>query len=385
MEINQSNSLGEYGPKFAVTHPRGGVFWVRPARFDEIEELHSLIVSEISPHVGPADAMRAVHQRNPVVFWQIETADSGCETARTAGMFALLPLTADGVEALRKGTLNRREPQLELIAPAGSKPAALYVWAIVAKHIGRLSYPVIKRGLGPLYADVPCYAIPITAGGAKAVTDRGFHPVEGTEQGLGGLTLLPVTNFESQVPAVDVVVASGPEHLQMSAFIRGATFGAEQKCPYSEEFDGNDFCAMHLIGFVDREPAASMRVRFFASFAKLERLAVLDRYRRTIVKTAIMDKAIAICRHKGYEKLYGQSQERLVGFYARFGFRPMQKNRSLVFSDHNYVEIERDLDREAESITIDSDPYHIIRPEGRWDLPGVLERSAVRPATNPHA
>jgi hypothetical protein len=103
------------------------------------------------------------------------------------------------------------------------------------------------------------------------------------------------------------------------------------------------------------------------------------------VKTAIMDKAIAICRHKGYEKLYGQSQERLVGFYARFGFRPMQKNRSLVFSDHNYVEIERDLDREAESITIDSDPYHIIRPEGRWDIPGVLERSAGRPATNPHA
>ena len=210
MENNQSNGLGEFGPKFAVTHPRGGVFWVRPARFDEIEELHDLIVSEISPAVGPAEGMRAVHQRNPIVFWRIEAADSGHENVRAAGMFALLPLTADGVEALRKGTLNRREPQLELVAPAGTKPAALYVWAIVAKHIGRLSYPVIKRGLGPLYADVPCYAIPITAGGAKAVTDRGFRPVEGAEQSLGGLTLLPVTNFEEQVPAIDVIVASGP-------------------------------------------------------------------------------------------------------------------------------------------------------------------------------
>jgi hypothetical protein len=31
-----------------------------------------------------------------------------------------------------------------------------------------------------------------------------------------------------------------------------------------------------------------------------------------------------------------------------------------------------------------SDPYLIVRPEGYWDAPGALDRSAERPATNPH-
>jgi hypothetical protein len=96
-----------------------------------------------------------------------------------------------------------------------------------------------------------------------------------------------------------------------------------------------------------------------------------------------MNRAIEICRRKGYVRLYGQSQERLVGFYAKFGFRPMSKNRSLIFSDHAYVEIERDLPPHEDAITINSDPYAIIRPEGHWDEAGVLERSASRPATNP--
>jgi len=30
-----------------------------------------------------------------------------------------------------------------------------------------------------------------------------------------------------------------------------------------------------------------------------------------------------------------------------------------------------------------SDPYMLIRPEGRWDGPGVLDRSASRIVTNP--
>jgi hypothetical protein len=31
-----------------------------------------------------------------------------------------------------------------------------------------------------------------------------------------------------------------------------------------------------------------------------------------------------------------------------------------------------------------SDPYVIVRPEGSWDTPDVLDESAERPPTNPH-
>jgi hypothetical protein len=34
-------------------------------------------------------------------------------------------------------------------------------------------------------------------------------------------------------------------------------------------------------------------------------------------------------------------------------------------------------------VTIGADPYVIIRPEGRWHVPGVLEHSAARAVTHP--
>jgi hypothetical protein len=39
--------------------------------------------------------------------------------------------------------------------------------------------------------------------------------------------------------------------------------------------------------------------------------------------------------------------------------------------------------RHPEAIGIGTDPYVIIRPEGRWHVPGVLERSTARPVTRP--
>jgi hypothetical protein len=40
-------------------------------------------------------------------------------------------------------------------------------------------------------------------------------------------------------------------------------------------------------------------------------------------------------------------------------------------------------DPEAITIGIGTDPYKIIRPEGRWDVPGILENSSLRPVTRP--
>jgi len=70
----------------------------------------------------------------------------------------------------------------------------------------------------------------------------------------------------------------------------------EQACPYDEEFDGNDFCAMHLIGSIGDEPAGCMRIRFFADFAKLERLAVRREFRGTPLVFEIARAAKELCR-----------------------------------------------------------------------------------------
>lgn len=183
---------------------------------------------------------------------------------------------------------------------------------------------------------------------------------------------------------LEVLVASNTDHLAKIFAVRAAVFMSEQNCPYEEEFDGNDFCATHILGLVDGHPAATLRLRYFADFAKMERLAVLPKYRRTLIPKVVVDKGIDIIRRKGYRILYGHAQKRLLKFWRRFGLKPLQKNFPLVFSDHEYVEVFAELEPHAEAITMMSDPYVIVRPEGEWDAPGILDSSAERPATNPH-
>jgi len=183
---------------------------------------------------------------------------------------------------------------------------------------------------------------------------------------------------------VGIRVASSMNDLMQVVAIRAAAFLAEQNCPYGEEFEGNDFCALHLIGAVNGEPAACLRARFFADFAKLERLAVRREFRRSLLAFDIVRAGIKICRQKGYTRIYGHAQDRLVPFWSRFGARPMRPSRPLTFSDYSYTEMLLVTEPDPDALSLASDPYRIIRLEGRWDEPGPLERSAARPVTSPN-
>ena len=72
-----------------------------------------------------------------------------------------------------------------------------------------------------------------------------------------------------------------------------------------------------------------------------------------------------------------------MNFFDRLGFRPLEGGREFAFSDFDYVEIVLDTKPHPQAITLGADPYVLIRPEGRWHEPGILERSAVRPVTRP--
>ncbi len=165
--------------------------------------------------------------------------------------------------------------------------------------------------------------------------------------------------------------------------IRSAVFMSEQDCPYSEEFDGNDFSSTHLIGYKGNEPVACVRLRFFAGFAKLERLAVRHQYRNAPISFKIVRAAIELIRKKGYSVIYGHAQARLVKFWAHFGFEVVEDKPEFKFSDFSYKEIVNHITPDPQAISIDDDPYVIIRPEGSWHEAGVLEVSALRPVTNP--
>jgi predicted GNAT family N-acyltransferase len=192
-------------------------------------------------------------------------------------------------------------------------------------------------------------------------------------------------NCDLARPRFETVVARTLEDLMQVMMIRSLVYMGEQQCPYAEEYDGNDFCgATHLILRRNNEPIGTLRIRWFADFAKLERVAVRNEYRGTRATLELVREAFRIAEKKGYRKILGHAQARLLPFWGRYfkGF-PRESRDSFVFSDHDYVEIVAETTPPADALTIDSDPMELLRPEGQWDRPGVLEWSVSRPATNP--
>jgi hypothetical protein len=119
-------------------------------------------------------------------------------------------------------------------------------------------------------------------------------------------------------------------------------------------------------------------VRYFGEFAKIERLAVRHEFRTSRLAFKLARAGVELCRAKGYRRLYGHSRKDLVNFWRRIGFEPIPGRPEFSFSDVAYVEIARSIEPHREAIAIGDDPYRIIRPEGRWSIPGVLEESASR-------
>src|SRR3974390_2176174 len=118
--------------------------------------------------------------------------------------------------------------------------------------------------------------------------------------------------------AISVRIARDPNDLMLVTAIRSAVYLAEQDCPIEEEFDGNDLVAAHFIGFVGKEPAGCLRVRFFGEFAKVERLAVGHPFRPFRVSFKLVQASVEYVRRKGFRRIYGQGQDRLGVFLAEF-------------------------------------------------------------------
>ncbi len=178
----------------------------------------------------------------------------------------------------------------------------------------------------------------------------------------------------------EVRIARGFDDLLMVYSIRSAVYIAEQDCPFAEEFDGNDHCATHFLGFVNGEPAGCLRARFFQEFVKLERLAVRKSYRRSSLAFELVREGIALAKRKGFRRVYGHARQGLEPFWARFGGKPLSGATPFVFSDYSYTEMAVEIEPTHDVIGLQSGPMTILRPEGDWDRPGILETSRSRPA-----
>lgn len=342
------------------------------------------------PGLTANEIILSVVNHNPDTFWAIARRDRfNIAAPRGEGFLAVLPLNHEGTKRLIDGRLDTRKPELCYVASQSERPAGIYVWAIHAKGSIAAGIPlVLQKFSAPMYRGVSIYSRPVTKEGLRVLEPLGFSAgayYDGAFaphlQMLDRSGDLPPVRPAPRDPVTVEVVRSMEGMAQVIA-IRGAVYMGEQRCPFEEEFDGNDFSATHLLCHKDGEPAGCLRIRYFAGFAKLERLAVRHECRGEGLAGRIIDAAIELCRKKGYGVLYAHAQKRFLEFWEARGFKLMG-DRHFVFSDFDYVEVKLETEGHPQSITLDDDPYVIIRPEGRWETPGILEKSVSRGACPP--
>jgi predicted GNAT family N-acyltransferase len=110
------------------------------------------------------------------------------------------------------------------------------------------------------------------------------------------------------------------EDLQKCFSVRSIVFCEEQNCPYSEEIDGLDFSSIHFLATIESEPIATARMRLFADYVKIERLAVRKVYRGKGVGKDMLAFVLNHISELGYNKIKLHAQAYLIKFYEDFGF-----------------------------------------------------------------
>ncbi|AMR32061.1 GNAT family acetyltransferase [Mucilaginibacter sp. PAMC 26640] len=118
---------------------------------------------------------------------------------------------------------------------------------------------------------------------------------------------------------IEVKQISAPADLSEAFFIRHEVFVEEQGCPASLEVEGNDI-SIHFLATIDGKPAAACRWRKTDKGVKLERFAVLKKYRgrglgQEMVKTVLENLPA------NAPLIYLHSQVDAVSLYERFGFK----------------------------------------------------------------
>jgi len=103
--------------------------------------------------------------------------------------------------------------------------------------------------------------------------------------------------------------------------VRAACFIGELEVPFSEEFDGHDFGATHVIAYVGDEPVGTVRVRWFQSFAMPERLAVMQRFRGHNIGQMLLERCRKLAESRGCNMLYAQALPADVKYWEKQGWR----------------------------------------------------------------
>lgn len=112
--------------------------------------------------------------------------------------------------------------------------------------------------------------------------------------------------------------------LQTAFAIRRKVFIEEQQVPEPEEydeFDTLDAACEHILVYIDDKPVGTGRLRVVDGYGKLERICILQAFRKYGLGKVIVQKLEDMTLAKGLTKSKLNAQVYAEGFYEKFGYK----------------------------------------------------------------
>lgn len=119
---------------------------------------------------------------------------------------------------------------------------------------------------------------------------------------------------------LEIIKISLPADLEKAFAIRVTVFVEEQQVDRSLEYEYEDE-STHFLATIDGQAVGTARWRTTEKGIKLERFAVLPKYRQHGVGAALL-KAVLEEVLPTDKKIYLHGQTRVAGFYSKYGFAP---------------------------------------------------------------
>lgn len=112
--------------------------------------------------------------------------------------------------------------------------------------------------------------------------------------------------------------------LQTAFDFRRSVFIEEQQVPEEEEydeFDALDAPCDHILVYYNEKPVGTGRLRVVEGYGKLERICILEEYRKFGLGKEVIVGLEQIARDKGLTKAKLNAQSYAEGFYEKLGYQ----------------------------------------------------------------
>lgn len=163
-----------------------------------------------------------------------------------------------------------------------------------------------------------------------------------------------------------LIIVRDEQEFAQAMEVRRNVFVKEHQIPEYLEFDGNDFCATHILALVNGQPAGTMRIRYFKDFVKFERMCVLKPFRKTDISEQIMQKGKEFAAYKGYSKVYGICKKELLKRWEADGFLQIPETTPVLQNGMVLLPIYAPLQVPSNALTMQTATEILNAREGEW-------------------